>query len=68
MRKGKHLFGIILIVIGVIFLLKNFISVPFFDVLWNYFWTIALIVVGFQKKFLKIINAIYENHTQKSHC
>ena len=56
MRKGKHLFGIILIVIGVIFLLKNFISVPFFDVLWNYFWTIALIVVGFQKKFLKIIN------------
>jgi membrane-bound ClpP family serine protease len=49
MQNKQQLLGIVLITIGSIFLLRNFIDVPFLSILWKYFWPIALIVIGFQK-------------------
>lgn len=49
MYNQKKSLGITLIIIGSAFFLKNFVNIPFFSDMWNYFWPIALIVIGFQK-------------------
>ncbi len=49
MHNKKNSLGIVLIVIGAVFFLKNFVNISFFSNIWNYLWPIALIVIGMQK-------------------
>jgi uncharacterized integral membrane protein len=46
MENRKDIGGIILIILGVIFFLKNFINIPGIEIKWNYIWPIILIIVG----------------------
>jgi len=45
MKNNKNLGGIILVVIGIIFFLKNFINIPIY-INWSYVWPVIIIVIG----------------------
>lgn len=38
--------GLVLIVLGGLFFLRNFIDIPAFDVNWKYVWPLILVVIG----------------------
>ena len=54
MNKKINIGGVILIILGSIFFLKNFIDIPGIDINWPYIWPLILIFIGVRLIIKKI--------------
>ena len=45
-NKKISIWGIILILVGAVYFLKNFIDIPSININWSYIWPVLLIIWG----------------------